>query len=467
MNLFYLSTVLKNNMIYTDQQIREKTYQLQKAGAPSSDIEKFIKLSKQEQSASIPEQKESLLSKAAGAIDVVMKPASDFLFGSTGKAVGSVITSGIAGAAELAGKKEFGKALQEQVGGFGAEKPSEVTPTNIAFTALELYPGGGFLTSALKKIPGGAMMATKIEEAVKILGKNQQEKAIKLYTEALAPTTKQTKRQAAKIVPELLKRGEKAGIVGGLETIKQKAAAGMEVAGQSIDELLKVIGDKAKEVKPILERLELAKTRFVVEGVVIEPKAVAAIDDVMKTILEFGKEASIKSLRKVRQIWDASIAEKGGFEKFQDELTSFAIKAKKEGSNAIRTLLAKESPELATLNKEFTFWRNVDDVITATLERTSGQSGRLKERIGSAIGAGIGSTTGGLTGALAGTEFGRRIVGALNSAAWKTRSALWRKKFADTLLKGDKEGLNLLLKELGVGIKNLTDDQSDDESTLQ
>lgn len=391
-----------------------------------------------------PIRKPGLFSKIGGFIargGLIKKP-SELLFGTTGKTVGTLLGAGAESVKELVTGKPAGRTFRDQ----------PITPFDIAFTALELLPGGGALTKLVRKLPGANLVATKIDDAIKLLSGKQKEKAVKLFTEGLAPTTKKTKREAARIVPELIERGE----AGTLKGLKETAIEGTIKSGEQIDELLKGIGKNKVETKPILEGINKFKERFIIDGKVVEPLAIKTADDIERVVLSLGKEVDVDSLVKLRRIWDKQIAKKGaGFG--LDDLTTFSNDIKKEATASIRSVLAKESPELDLLNKEFSFWRGVDDVVGATLERTAGQSGKLRSRIGQGFGSVAGGVTGGVPGVFIGAEVGKRLTQAFNSAAWKTKSAIWRNRFADRLIEGNFEGLAIMLKELGIVVKNVAD----------
>lgn len=136
-------------------------------------------------------------SKKSDLFDKTIGTASQFLFGSTGKTVGSLITKGIGGAASIYGDitnnkeaSEFGKKLQNI---------KEPGITDKLFTIIELYPGGGFVTNALKKIPGGEQVAKYIAETVP---EALRAKAVEQYTKILQPTTNKLKAISEKTVPE-------------------------------------------------------------------------------------------------------------------------------------------------------------------------------------------------------------------------------------------------------------------------
>lgn len=381
--------------------------------------------------------------------------AADFLFGTTGKVVGTMALSGVESAAKLMGKDiETGvTTFGEQIKGEKIAKEEKIGPVDIAFTALELAPGGS-LTKALKKMPGGEKIAKNIVNTVKNLGKKEQAAAIKLYSEALAPTTKAMKRKTQKIVPELMERQVK----GSIPKIQEKAAKKVAEFGTKIDEVVEAIPKTAKiETKPLIEKMYKSMDNYRVGGKVIEPRAIKAMEDVVDVIKQFGDEVDVKNIREIRKVFDKQVAKRGGFEKFSDEITAFNLEAKKKAANIIRDELTKEVPDLAKVNKEFSFWKNVLDVTSATAERTAAQSGRLRERIAQATTGLMGMIFGGPAGAVIGSAVGKKASQVINSSAFKTMSSIKKDKFAKYLLEGDmRKALNILTKS-AVITKNIAD----------
>lgn len=397
-----------------------------------------------------PVMKKSFLQKASNVSESIFGGARDMFFGSTGKAVGGLFTSALASGAELLGKETVFGAGVEKLQELGAEQAKF---GNIAFTVLETYPGGGQLAKLLRKVPGGDAAAARFAQGIDKLTGKQKEKAIKQYIEALAPTKKAMKRQAEKIAPEAVEREVK----GSLKGIQRQAAEQRTVFGEQIGEFLEQLPKtKRTKIAPIIDELQNFKSRYIVDGVVIEPKAIRAADEIAETIAQYGDDISTNSLVSLRRVWDDQIAKRKGFTKFADEITSFNLEAKKEAADAIRRVLAKENPELARLNKEFSFWRSLDDITSETLERTAGQSGRIRQRIAQGVGAAVGSSAG-FEGAAAGAFIANKLSGLFNSTRWKTISATTKNNMANDLANGNYKKVFDTLRRLGVITKNEID----------
>ena len=397
----------------------------------------------QEELDNLPEEP-GMLEKASNITEKVLGPPSRLLYGSFGKSAGTLFTSGLASGAELAGKETIFGADVEKL----KEQEEDITAGDIAFTTLELLPGGGLLGKALKKLPGGKFIAEGISNTIGKLTGKQKEKAIKMFTEALAPTTKKTKSQAGKIVPGLLEKEVK----GSLPKIEKIAQQQISEQGSKINEIIKNLPEGSKiKVKPVVDSISEWQSKFVVDGKAINPKAVKLGDDLKEIFVQFGDEVDTESMRKVRQILDKEVALGSGFT--ADVITKLDTQVKKEITDSIRNEIAKEVPELAKVNKEYTFWKNVDDVVGGTIERTKGQSGRLREGIGTLTGGAAG-ISGGLQTAVAGAVIGKIVTKVVNSAAWKTLSAIQRNKIADYVAEGNKEKLFNYLRRTSVITRN-------------
>jgi len=289
-------------------------------------------------------------------------------------------------------------------------------------------------------MPPGAAAAKKIYESAK-----------QSYARALRATTKPMKKTAEKIVPELLERRVSALTLGGLE---EKAQMELAKAGQQLDEALDLMSKNPSApriaTKPIVDALETYKGGFIVDGVPINEKAVQTIEGIQKTINDLGADVSFESMRRVRQILDNKVAWRKGFVMPLEEGT--AIDATKEAAHAIRRELADAAPDIAKINKEYSFWKRVDEVVGETIERTRPQAPRLGERIMAAAGAAGGFTKGGVGGAAIGATAMRGLTKLINSTAWNTISAVNKARLADLLASGKFEQANSFMARAAAGL---------------
>ena len=373
--------------------------------------------------------------------------ASQFMFGTLGKTAGGLITRGIgAGMQALPSEKakETGRKLE-----VGAEQ--DIGAGDIAFTALELYPGGGFVGKWLKKLPGG----DKIAKSLSTMPEKARASAVKLYSEAFGATTLPLKAKTAKVVPELLKRGEK---ISTLKKFGEKAKSIIDETWGMIKEVEdKLPKEKMTFTKPLVNSLKSMINKNIAGGKIVNEEATSAVLKVMKTITQYGDEIATKDLIKVRRILDKSVAIAN---KDFTKATGLTLKteAQEKLVNSIRAELAKGVPELAKLNKEFTLWKNVKDVATATVERRASQTGGLTRTV--FIGTGIGLMSGdNVSDRLQNAFFlgagGRYLVKFIQSARWKTLNATTKVKIADYISSGQFDKVGLFISKLIAGGKNL------------
>lgn len=436
------------NML-TQEQMQSNIQALEKQGASQKDIQSWLDslktsntrdVSNQSNLQTQPQEK-GFLQKASDLGEKTFGKASEFLFGTTGKTVGTLMTQGLASGAELLGKEKVLGADVKKL----KEQEQKITPTDIAFTALELIPGGG--ASKTAKV---GKFSKFIDSAVKKLSG----KAEKIYTEALSPTTKAMKQKAEKIIPELLKRKE----AGTLKNISQKAQQEIIEYGSKIDEFIENIPKEAKvKIKPAIDKISDWKKQFIVDDVILDDNAVKLADNLKNTLAKFGNEVPAETMIKVRRVLDNAVSRGKGF---LDDVSTLNTQVKKEATNAIREELAKDFPELAKINKEFTFWKNVDDVVGATLQRKTGQTGAFGSKTSQILGGVLG-LKGGPVGSAVGAYVAKKLNSIVGSSLWKTTSAVQRQKIADALANGNANTILTVLKELGVATKNEIDSLTD------
>lgn len=351
------------------------------------------------------------------------------LFGTAGPTVASLVGTGVESTARLLGKDIGTEATQELERRLGEPKAAT---KNIAFTFIELYPGGGTLTSVLRALPGGAKIGVAFSKTLRFIPESLRASAIKDYLRVLAPTKEETKFIAQRVAPGLAERKVIALTRKGLQ---QKAEAGAEAAGQIIEETVERLPAQKISLKPIIDALEKSKQRFVVPGteVVAEPAKLAATNQIIATVKELGDDVSPKSLIALRRIWDETVAQAKGFiGKTLKEGSEIEIK--RAATSAIREEIGKTFPDLAKINAEYSFWKNVDNTISATIRRETGRGPSLTQRLATGVGAISGFKTSGIAGAALGATLTKAALKAFSSPAWKTTSAVLKNQIADALV---------------------------------
>ena len=406
----------------------EKERQIVQEGIKQGKNKEFItqavlRFREQQSQTQLQEKEKSLFDK------FVVSPqqkAGKFLFGTTAKTVGGLIGTGIESAMELAGKptqKIFTKSAQETF----APKAA----FNVPFTALELLPGGA-IAKQMAKLP-----------FLSKAGKSLKNIAIKEFLQGLAPTKKATKITAEKIAPQLIKEG----IMGTAKGIQEKSKIKLLEVGEKLEELLSNIPESTKvAIKPIIDRLQEGKAKFIKDGVDIYPTATKQFTELQNTLAKFGKDVSFKTIREVRQTFDELIAQTNGFTTGIKE--GAKLNTLKKASDAIREELAKTKPELAKINAEYTLWKRLDAVIGETILRTGPQKGALPQ-VSQIIGGGIGYAHSGISGAILTGIIAKNFTKLINSTVYKTVSANIKNKIGDLLIEGKAEkALDVLIRAI-------------------
>lgn len=210
-------------------------------------------------------------------------------------------------------------------------------------------------------------------------------------------------------------------------------------------------GEGKKEVAKIIDNLNPASYKTIDDFY-------AAVDDSLSN----ARTISAESLRSFRQILDRVIkGAKGGFGLTGKE--SARLAAQKEMANSIRKTMADDFPEIAKLNKEYTFWKNVEKVVGDTITRTKGQSS-VSQSISEATGAVIGSNflQGGLKDTVLGVLGFRMLKKVMASATWRNTSGLVRQQLADYIVSGNSKAALQLIERLligGASTKNLKENE--------
>lgn len=291
-----------------------------------------------------------------------------------------------------------------------------------------------------------------------------QSSAEKKSAQALGASTKADKQLSDKTVPELLKRRVTFATRGGL---LDKAQSTLDDVGSQLEDAYAVLPPDTKvDIAPVIKTLEAAKDKFVTTGaggqrVVIDKAGYKAAQELQDTIISLARDphklttsdgVSIDSLRQARQILDNSIA-KTGKSFALGARDSATLAAQKTGANAIRNELAQEFPEIAKINKEYTFWKNVQTVVGNTVQRTKSQATPIGETIAEGAGAVAGAAKGGGLGNIVLGATGYKLLkSVVTSPGWRQTSAVIRSRLADSLMRGNKEQVLYILNRLAVRI---------------
>lgn len=259
----------------------------------------------------------------------------------------------------------------------------------------------------------------------------------------LAPTKEVTKAKTTKILPQLT---QEKFLALSKEGLKKQVQERLKAVGSQFDELISEKGIQgATKTSVFVDALEKAKNQFKVGEKIIEETPIKVLDGLQNTLKQFGDEIPNSDLRSVRQIWDKTIA-KG--KRFDVQKTAEAVDEldfKKIVTDSIREELAKTNPELAVLNKKFTFYKNVDDVLFETIRRGKGQAGGLGKKLGFVAGLATGE---GVMGKLVNATALSTFVKTIESTAWRTVSSALKLKLSDALTTGNKALIADVLRQI-------------------
>lgn len=313
-------------------------------------------------------------------------------------------------------------------GGLKTAAPIAVAPS-VAKVVKPALGAAGEVLGRAKEVTG---------RVLKRAGERQFEKV-------LVPTKEVTKKiTQKKILPKL---AEEVPIAASREGLLKKAKAKAEQFGEKINEFIEKEGVEGKvSTETITKLLEEQKKANTVKGVDVEPATTKVIEGIQDTIKQFGDSIGGKDLVRLRRIWDKSIARKGKFAK--DAQLIDELDFKKQVTNSIRDELAKSNPKLDVLNKKFSFFKSLENVLEETVKRKTGQAKPLAQRFAGVTGA-VAGAPGGILGAAAGAVLLPTLSKALSSTLWRTVGSATKLKLAKNLAKGSESGVAGVLKTIG------------------
>ena len=267
--------------------------------------------------------------------------------------------------------------------------------------------------------------------------------AAKDVSQVLSPTKVKTKTITQGLLkdPDAIKKLPFATTRGKLI---EKVKTELDSVGTKFDEFEVQGGVQGStEVALLDEFLESKKADFMVEGVVIEPKAIKAIEGLQEIVAQFDESIPNSKLRDIRRVWDETVAKSNGFTKTLAEGTELGVK--KDLTNVMREELAKSNPDLAKINDEFAFYKNLETVLEEAAKRKTGQTGALTKGLAQAAGAAAGS---GFIASTLGAVVAGKLVGLMNSTAWKLVSAKSKNALADALVAGDQAKATAIINKI-------------------
>lgn len=273
--------------------------------------------------------------------------------------------------------------------------------------------------------------------ALKPIADKLKTSAAKAMTQALGPTTTVMKGKAERAVPGLLERG----VSGSRPGMLAQAEEGLSATAPAYDKIASEQGQLAVNTKAVVDSLEKMKDGFLVkttEGTKAAAtkgaeNAVNLITDLQQRIAT--TDPSLESVRSLRTILGAETEKAFGKLPAEQQVTE---RIKDATYKALRKELQKASPDLAAVDKEYAFWSNVKDVLTATEKRTKPQGGGLLSGMASKAAlavTGLGAAYQDPKLIASGVVFGA-LGKVIASPAWKSWSAVQKEQLARAMAAG-------------------------------
>lgn len=289
---------------------------------------------------------------------------------------------------------------------------------------------------------------------------------------AMNPTTRKMKAKTERIAPEVQRRG----IVGSIDEVKDAATGQRKALGEQIDDALLTARDNPVDVRPVRDQaLQIkAETENLVrqpdgtsKAVVHDPRKAAQADKMLALLDEYGDSMTTEQAVAVRRTWDDVVSRAGGYDEKASGAFGVTLDDASEAgvvrplAGRLRKQLAQSNPDVADLNKEFKFWKDLEDVSKATQSRRVGQRGNLVRNVvragGMAAGAAVGGPgVGNVAGALLAGETAARAERLFSSPKFKLLSAREKGRLADALSSGDKERIGTALGRATAAISGIT-----------
>lgn len=318
---------------------------------------------------------------------------------------------------------------------------------------------------------GGEALAAAVEspQTTQFL----REAAEKQYAKVLNATKQGNKWLSKNVaVPGLLERGVIAPTLKGLAG---KITSNVQAFGQAIDDAWSALppGTTA-ELDPVLNTIEKsAKDALTItdaSGRAIPmteaaQRGLGSIDYLKQTLRNVAEvnpqtgnlEVPVEKLRQLRQAWDQIASDAKVYQ--GGNLADAALgRVHAMAADAIRGQFAQDFPDIAALNKEFSFWKNVEQVVNDTVLRREGQAKPLGQKIAGAAGMTFGGMSGGIKGAVLGKEAMDGLTRLAGSTAWRTISAVAKNNLANYLASGNRAAADLTIRQMlkGAGLEAFT-----------
>jgi len=303
---------------------------------------------------------------------------------------------------------------------------------------------GKSIISAAKKAKLSPETQDALKTAEKTYADSLKESAKKDVEQALWATKEKFKQKSRDISWWVAERW----ITGSRVKVQELAESNSGKYGKEIEEFIdsgKLTGTVSK--KELLGVLDEIKKEWLIDDIVIDDSIVNAVDKFTEVINKFDDKIDAAKARELRQMFDKAVYNTKGI--VSEEALSLKNNIKKWLWDNIRKQLSEQNPDLDKLNKEFSFYKTLDDVLTETLDRTWPQQGGLVGNIvwGSGLASGA-VIFWDLTGAIATAAVAKWLSEALRSPRWRLAKATTKNKLASALAKWDKKAADSVARQI-------------------
>jgi hypothetical protein len=367
-----------------------------------------------------------------------------------------------------------GEAVAGAVGGGAVGTAANIATQGLTSAAIAKGEGASNTGAVAAGVLGAA--APALEEVLPAAAGPLESAAAKQYARVLNATTKGNKALSeAQVVPGLLERGTTAV---SMKSLQSQAQQNLEKFGRAIGDAWDDLpAGTSVELQPVWDKLEQSAQDALTIATPSGPKptttfaarALSSLDSMKELLLDVSEtnpstgalEVPVDKLRQLRQTWDgvAALAKR-----YQGaELADYASgEVHGMAADAIREELGQQFPNIDALNKEYSFWKNVDKVVGDTITRRTGQAKPLGQKLAQAAGTAAGYATGGVGGAVLGREAMSALEKLTTSTAWGTVSAVMKDRLAGALASGDTSTIIDLASRLGAaGAAQSSDDEEE------
>lgn len=203
------------------------------------------------------------------------------------------------------------------------------------------------------------------------IAKGLEESSAKSYAKALGATTKSERELTSKVVPGLVEKKKVFATRGGL---LDKAQEETEKAGEHLEVGYLTLPKKSRvEAGAVVKSIEDKQEALKVNGILpdVNKQHFDQLERVKNDFTSLAKDKNVspQTLREIRQVYDKAIeTSKQGFK--MTGRGGARLNAQRVLANSIRREIAKKYPSISALNKEFSFWSNLGDLLETTAPKT-------------------------------------------------------------------------------------------------